>query len=475
MILLSLFLIGCKPDPEVPTVTTQEVSEITANSAKISYNVTADGGAEVTSSGVCWSTSQNPTIADEKTNDGNGIGSFTSLLQDLLPSTTYYVRSYAVNSAGVAYGEKMGFVTLAEDNDEDNEDGDDNGGDDNGGDDNGGDDNGDDNGGDDNGGDDNGGDDNGGDDNGGDDNGGDDNGGDDNGGDDNGGDDNGGDDNGGDDNGGDDNGGDDNGGDDNGGDDNGGDDNGGDDNGGDDNGDAEILDVTVGGVTFNMVLVKSGTFYMGAQKDDPNAPNYDEEAWSREAPVHEVTLSSYYIAESEVTQDLWMAVMGSNPSHFVGGLRPVEQVTYYDCQNFINKLNQMTGLNFRFPTEAEWEFAARGGNESHGYKYSGSDIIDDVAWYSADGKKTGDVMTKKANELGIYDMSGNVMEWCSDVFADYSSEPQTDPTGPSTGVDRVVRGGCCLSNATYCRVALRNFLHPGGASYGIGMRLALSL
>ena len=465
MILLSLFLIGCKPDPEVPTVTTQEVSEITANSAKISYNVTADGGAEVTSSGVCWSTSQNPTIADEKTNDGNGIGSFTSLLQDLLPSTTYYVRSYAVNSAGVAYGEKMGFVTLAEDNDEDNEDGDDNGGDDNGGDDNGGDDNGDDNGGDDNGGDDNGGDDNGGDDNGGDDNGGDDNGGDDNGGDDNGGDDNGGDDNGGDDNGGDDNG----------GDDNGGDDNGGDDNGGDDNGDAEILDVTVGGVTFNMVLVKSGTFYMGAQKDDPNAPNYDEEAWSREAPVHEVTLSSYYIAESEVTQDLWMAVMGSNPSHFVGGLRPVEQVTYYDCQNFINKLNQMTGLNFRFPTEAEWEFAARGGNESHGYKYSGSDIIDDVAWYSADGKKTGDVMTKKANELGIYDMSGNVMEWCSDVFADYSSEPQTDPTGPSTGVDRVVRGGCCLSNATYCRVALRNFLHPGGASYGIGMRLALSL
>ena len=466
MILLSLFLIGCKPDPEVPTVTTQEVSEITANSAKISYNVTADGGAEVTSSGVCWSTSQNPTIADEKTNDGNGIGSFTSLLQDLLPSTTYYVRSYAVNSAGVAYGEKMGFVTLAEDNDEDNEDGEDNGGDDNGGDDNGGDDNG---------GDDNGGDDNGGDDNGGDDNGGDDNGGDDNGGDDNGDDDNGGDDNGGDDNGGDDNGGDDNGGDDNGGDDNGGDDNGGDDNGGDDNGDAEILDVTVGGVTFNMVLVKSGTFYMGAQKDDPNAPNYDEEAWSREAPVHEVTLSSYYIAESEVTQDLWMAVMGSNPSHFVGGLRPVEQVTYYDCQNFINKLNQMTGLNFRFPTEAEWEFAARGGNESHGYKYSGSDIIDDVAWYSADGKKTGDVMTKKANELGIYDMSGNVMEWCSDVFADYSSEPQTDPTGPSTGVDRVVRGGCCLSNATYCRVALRNFLHPGGASYGIGMRLALSL
>ena len=416
MILLSLFLIGCKPDHVVPTVVTQEASEITANSAKISYEVTADGGAEVTSSGVCWSISQNPTIADDKTNDGNGIGKFTSNLQNLLPSTTYYVRSYAVNSVGVSYGEKMGFVTLAEDNDdEDNEDGDDNGGDDNGGDDNGGDDNG-----------------------------------------------------------GDDNGGDDNSGDDNGGDDNGGDDNGGDDNGGDDNESPAILDVTVNGVTFNMILVKSGTFYMGAQKDDPNAPNYDEEAWSREAPVHQVTLSDYYIAEAEVTQELWKAVMGSNPSHFEGDKRPVEQTTWYDCQSFINALNQLTGLNFRFPTEAEWEFAARGGNESHGYKYSGSDIIDDVAWYSADGKKTADVMTKKSNELGIYDMSGNVMEWCSDAFGDYSAEHQIDPTGP-TGVDRVVRGGCCLSNATYCRVALRNFLHPGGTSYGIGMRLALSL
>ncbi len=440
MIFLSLFLFGCKPDSELPTVVTQELSEITANSVKISYEVTADGGAEVTSSGVCWSTSQNPTIDDAKTIDGNGIGKFTSQLHDLLPSTTYYVRSYAVNSVGVSYGEKMGFVTLAENNGGDDNDGDDNGGDDNGGDDNGGDDNG----------------------------------GDDNGGDDNGGDDNGGDDNGGDDNGGDDNGGDDNGGDDNGGDDNGGDDNGGDDNGGDDNGENEVLDITVNGVTFNMILVKSGTFNMGAQKDDPNAPNYDEEAWSREAPVHQVTLSDYYIAEAEVTQELWKAVMGSNPSHFEGDKRPVEQTTWYDCQNFINALNQLTGLNFRFPTEAEWEFAARGGNGSQGYKYSGSDNIDEIAWYSADGKKTSDVMTKAPNELGIYDMSGNVMEWCSDAFGDYSSEPQIDPTGPN-GVDRVVRGGCCLSTATYCRIALRNFLHPGGTSYGIGMRLALSM
>ena len=140
MIFLSLFLFGCKPDSELPTVVTQEMSEITANSVKISYEVTADGGAEVTSSGVCWSTSQNPTIDDAKTIDGNGIGKFTSQLHDLLPSTTYYVRSYAVNSVGVSYGEKMGFVTLAENNGGDDNDGDDNGGDDNGGDDNGGDD-----------------------------------------------------------------------------------------------------------------------------------------------------------------------------------------------------------------------------------------------------------------------------------------------------------------------------------------------
>ncbi|MBR4155606.1 MAG: SUMF1/EgtB/PvdO family nonheme iron enzyme [Bacteroidales bacterium] len=466
MILLSLFLVGCKPDPELPTVSTQEVSEITANSAKVSYSVSADGGAEVTSRGVCMSMTENPTINDVLINNGEGLGTFTAELKKLTPNTTYYVKAYAINSAGASYGEELEFVTLAEDSDDDddnngdgddnNGDGDDNNGDgdDNNGD---GDDNngdGDDNNGD---GDDNNGD---GDDNNGD---GDDNNGD---GDDNNGD---GDDNNGD---GDDNNGD---GDDNNGD---GDDNNGDgddNNGDDDNGDAEeILDITVNGVTFNMILVKSGTFYMGAQKDDPNAPNYDEEAWSREAPVHQVTLSDYYIAEAEVTQELWMAVMGSNPSHFEGAQRPVEQTTWYDCQSFINKLNQMTGMNFRFPTEAEWEFAARGGNDSNGYKYSGSDIIDDVAWYSADGKKTGDVMTKKPNELGIYDMSGNVMEWCSDAYGDYTSEHQTDPTGPN-GVDRVVRGGCCLSNATYCRVALRNFLHPGGASYGIGMRLALSL
>ena len=424
MILLSLFLVGCKPDPELPTVSTQEVSEITANSAKVSYSVSADGGAEVTSRGVCMSMTENPTINDVLINNGEGLGTFTAELKKLTPNTTYYVKAYAINSAGASYGEELEFVTLAEDSDDDddnNGDGDDNNGD------------GDDNNGD----------------------------GDDNNGD---GDDNNGD---GDDNNGD---GDDNNGD---GDDNNGD--GDDNNGDDDNGDAEeILDITVNGVTFNMILVKSGTFYMGAQKDDPNAPNYDEEAWSREAPVHQVTLSDYYIAEAEVTQELWMAVMGSNPSHFEGAQRPVEQTTWYDCQSFINKLNQMTGMNFRFPTEAEWEFAARGGNDSNGYKYSGSDIIDDVAWYSADGKKTGDVMTKKPNELGIYDMSGNVMEWCSDAYGDYTSEHQTDPTGPN-GVDRVVRGGCCLSNATYCRVALRNFLHPGGASYGIGMRLALSL
>ena len=224
-----------------------------------------------------------------------------------------------------------------------------------------------------------------------------------------------------------------------------------------------------------MKAVNGGDFYMGAQKEDPNAPNYDEEAWSREAPVHQVTLSNYYIGVTEVTQELWKAVMGYNPSHFEGDQRPVEQVTWYNAKEFINKLNQMTGMSFRLPTEAEWEFAAKGGNDSQGYKYSGSDIIGDVAWYSGDDKKTHDVMTKKPNELGIYDMCGNIMEWCNDIFGDYSSEPQIDPTGATSGSDYIIRGGCCLSAEEYCRMTIRSFLSPGGTSYGIGFRLALSL
>ena len=451
-------------EPEMPTVVTQEVTDITINTAKVVCNVESDGGAEVTERGVCWDTTQNPTIDGNKTNDGNGVGLFTSELSNLASQTTYYVRAYAVNSVGISYGEEMSFETLYEeeiiepemptvvtqevtditintakvvcnvesdggaevtergvcwdttqnptiDGNKTN-----------------------------------------------------------------------------------------------------------DGNGVglftselsnlasqttyyvrayavnsagisygeeksfetlvDETEDEEVVEpmtITVNGVSFSMISVKGGIFEMGAQNVDPSQPNYDEDAWDRESPVHLVSLSDYYIGETEVTQELWQAVMGYNPSHFEGGQKPVEQVTWNDCKNFIKRLNQLTGLNFRFPTEAEWEFAAKGGNESQGYKYSGSDDVKEVAWHSADGKKTRDVKTKLSNELGIYDMSGNVMEWCGDLYGDYSSNTQTDPTGPSHGTDYIVRGGCCLSAAAYCRVAIRSFFNAGGASYGIGFRLALEL
>ena len=181
------------------------------------------------------------------------------------------------------------------------------------------------------------------------------------------------------------------------------------------------------------------------------------DAYSDEKPVHQVTLSDYYIGETEVTQELWQAVMGSNPSSFTGsGLLPVEYVSWDDCQTFITKLNVLTGMQFRLPTEAEWEFAARGGNSSQGYKYSGSNNIDDVAWYGSNSNyNTHEVGTKAPNELGLYDMSGNVWEWCQDWYGSYSSSAQTNPTGPTSGSYRVFRGGGWGSIARACRVSYR--------------------
>ena len=168
--------------------------------------------------------------------------------------------------------------------------------------------------------------------------------------------------------------------------------------------------------------------------------------------------------------------MGKNTSNFKGNKKPVEQVSWNDCQEFIKKLNQLTGKNFRLPTEAEWEYAARGGNKSQGYKYSGSNTIDNVAWYTSNsGSKTHDVKTKQANELGIYDMSGNVYEWCQDWYDSnyYSSSPETNPTGPTSGSSRVLRGGSWGSSAGYCRVSYRNYYYPGSRNYYGGFRLAL--
>ena len=271
--------------------------------------------------------------------------------------------------------------------------------------------------------------------------------------------------------------------------------------------------ITANGVSFKMVRVQGGTFTMGATSEQDSDVSDDEK------PAHKVTLSDYYIGETEVTQALWKAVMGSNPSEFApaeadasrgsyddfvanakllnakkpgtvriptrnewnaamvttkGSLqKPVENVNWEDCQTFIKKLNQLTGKKFRLPTEAEWEFAARGGVKSKGYKYSGSNTLGTVAWFDDNaGRSTHDVKTKRPNELGLYDMTGNVWEWCSDWNGDYSSSSQTNPRGASSGSHRVNRGGSWFNYARYCRVSYRNFNTPALRNYDLGLRLA---
>lgn len=224
---------------------------------------------------------------------------------------------------------------------------------------------------------------------------------------------------------------------------------------------------TVNGVQFTMVEVGGGTFTMGATSEQGS------DAWDEEKPAHEVTLSDYYIGQTEVTQALWEAVMGSNPSDSKGGNLPVERVSWDDCQVFIQKLNQLTGKQFRLPTEAEWEYAARGGRKSRGYKYAGGNNIDSVAWCDGNsGNETHPVATKQANELGIYDMSGNVLEWCSDWCGDYTSSSQSDPQGSSSGSFRVIRGGCYYNFARNCRVSYRISNTLDYRSGYLGLRLS---
>ena len=198
------------------------------------------------------------------------------------------------------------------------------------------------------------------------------------------------------------------------------------------------------------------------------------DAYKDEKPAHSVTLSSYYIGQTEVTQALWKEVMGKNPSRFEGDTNPVECVSWDDCQTFIQKLNQRTGKTFRLPTEAEWEYAARGGKKSRGYKYSGSNDIGTVAWCAGNsGRKTHAVGTKAPNELGLYDMSGNVWEWCSDWYGGYSAGAQTNPQGPSAGSGRVLRGGSWGRSAWSCRVSYRSGPDPDNSSSFNGLRLVL--
>lgn len=223
--------------------------------------------------------------------------------------------------------------------------------------------------------------------------------------------------------------------------------------------------ITVNGVPFTMVHVEGGSFQMGASDTEPD-----------EKPLHDVKLSDYYIGQTEVTQDLWQVVMGHNPSHFIEGKRPVETVSWNDCQAFIAKLNLLTGNNFRLPTEAEWEYAARGGKKSKGYMYAGSNNVDDVAWHDGNsGDETHLVAHKQANELGLYDMSGNVWEWCQDWYDGdyYGKSLSTNPCNNTSAYSRVLRGGSWLSSARDCRVSYRSSWNPGRKDDDLGMRLAL--
>ena len=223
----------------------------------------------------------------------------------------------------------------------------------------------------------------------------------------------------------------------------------------------------VNGVTFRMVKVEAGKFLMGA--------SVEPSAYSFERPQHEVTISKdFFIGETPVTQALWKAVMGSNPSLIKGDDNPVERVTWFDCIDFIKRLNELTGQQFRLPTEAEWEFAAIGGNSSKGYKFSGSDLIEEVAWCKVNaGGGTHPVKEKQPNELGIYDMSGNVNEWVEDWYASYNAAAVTDPKGPNTGSYRVYRGGGFQAPAADCRCHYRYMMIPQKRAEYLGLRIAL--
>ena len=224
------------------------------------------------------------------------------------------------------------------------------------------------------------------------------------------------------------------------------------------------------GVGFVMLHVEGGTFMMGATEEQI------EGASENEYPAHEVTVSSFYICQIEVTRQLWLEMMGTTPGNFSSNLcRPVTQVSWDDCQAFVTKISQRTGLNFRLPTEAEWEYAARGGLLSHGYLYAGGNDIDEVAWHGGNpsGNTSHNVAMKKDNELQLFDMSGNVREWVQDYYGPYSSEPQTNPTGPETGYYRVFRGGSFADRDEWCRVTNRLYNSPVTTSYYIGFRLAL--
>lgn len=238
------------------------------------------------------------------------------------------------------------------------------------------------------------------------------------------------------------------------------------------------MQITAGSCTIDLILVEGGTFDMGATAEQ--AEFADKYSQHYEYPVHKVTLSDYYIAKFEVTQGLWIEIMGSNPSMIVNNNDcPVDNITWEQCNEFIEKLNEKTGLKgFALPTEAQWEYAARGGKKSLGYVYSGSDDATEVGWCMDNMVEFGQQPCgmKVPNELGIYDMTGNVNEYCSDYYDFYSEGLQTDPKGPETGDNIIVRGGSFLTEAEkYCRNSKRQYRYTNEMSYDLGMRLVFNV
>ena len=218
----------------------------------------------------------------------------------------------------------------------------------------------------------------------------------------------------------------------------------------------------------DMVKVEGGTFMMGGTREQ------GEDAFDDEKPAHKVTLSTFFIGRYPITQDQWEAVMGVNPSYFKGEKLPVEKVSWFDCQEFAKKLSEMTGRHFRLPTEAEWEYAARGGKKSKRYKYSGGNILNQVGWYNENsGGISHDVGQKSPNELGIYDMSGNIWEWVQDWKGDYTEDDQVNPKGPETGIERVCRGGGWNREIDRARVSYRGDDQATLQYCSLGLRIAL--
>ena len=225
--------------------------------------------------------------------------------------------------------------------------------------------------------------------------------------------------------------------------------------------------IEVNFVKFVMVYVEGGKFNMGA------TPEQGYDAQGDEKPVHNVTLDNYYIGQTEVTQELWEAVMGYNPSKFVAAKNPVESITFKDVKKFIKKLNKLTGYFFMLPTEAEWEYAARGGKYSKKFKYAGSNKADDVAWCSLSTAHTYEVATKRPNELQLFDMSGNVAEMCNDWYGPYEGGYQVNPQGAYDGVNRVNRGGSWGRDDNKCRVSTRANATEDFGYERLGFRLVL--